>query len=99
MHTNIAEIATSAAVVEFKLLLLITSILLTLLSYNYLGIFIILLSETIINSSVESVIAIYGSIGWIIIIEITLFCGFLFTTWIILITVIFKTWYFIIFCS
>lgn len=89
LHTNFSEIATSSAVVELKIILLLISLLLILLNYNYIGLLVILLNETFINTSIESVISLYGSIGWIIIIEITLFCGFLITTWIILLSDLF----------
>ena len=75
MHS---DIATSAAVSELRGVVVLSALLISsLVSFSSVpvGFVLILLLDSIGNLSVESVSSMYGTIGWIIIVEFCLFLG------------------------
>lgn len=87
IYPNFTDISTSAAVTEFRALLFVAGLLLLVIGYAHIGFFIVLLGESLQLSSIESTVATYGTVGWILLIEMTLFCGFLVTAYIVLMAV------------
>jgi hypothetical protein len=81
------DISTSAAVIEFRNLVLLSGLLLLVVGYAHIGFFIAVIGEALQSGSIEATVATYGTIGWILVIEMLLFCGFLVTTYIVLMAV------------
>lgn len=81
------DISTSAAVIEFRNLVLLSGLLLLVVGYAHIGFFVAIIGESLQSGSIEATVATYGTIGWILVIEMLLFCGFLCTTYIVLLAV------------
>jgi len=90
-YANQSDIATSGAVTELRGVFLLS---LTLFAGTVSGIaipvgfFVVLFLDSLQNSSMESAVASYGTIGWVIIVEFTLFLGIFATAIVVLISVI-----------
>jgi hypothetical protein len=95
-YANHSDIATSGAVTELRGVFLLS---LTLFAGTVSGIaipvgfFVVLFLDSMQNSSLESTIASYGTIGWVIIVEFTLFLGIFVTAIVVLISVSALTFY------
>lgn len=90
-YANQSDIATSTAVTELRVAYSIVGLAVTAMAgTNALGIVflaLVLFLDTEFTASIEAVAAVYGSIGWVLTIEILLFTGFLATAIVDLITV------------
>lgn len=67
--------------------MLLSGLLLLVVGYAHIGFFIAVIGEALQSGSIEATVATYGTIGWILVIEMLLFCGFLVTTYIVLMAV------------
>ena len=93
IYANQTDIATSGAVIEIKFAYIVVFLALSVLApTNLVGFFVAyaVFSELKFETSIEATSSIYSSIGWILLIEITLFTGFLATAAVDLISVLEK---------
>jgi hypothetical protein len=80
MYTTFTDIATSAAVIELRLIFAIIALAMLLVGTHCVCLAFFFLADSTSNVSIESVVAGYGAILWVILIEFLLFLGICTTT-------------------